>query len=129
MPMSVEPTPIPYKVLESCSECIPRPLPGSTALTAVITKTFQVTMPPVVEVTILDGSIGTTNAILKLYDRRFGPNQRDVEGKYSPHSASDEQALASFVEEPRVEGFLSVEEQTKRELIAPPAWGFIDGTP
>jgi hypothetical protein len=40
---------------------------------------------------------GSMNAVLKLYDRRFGPDFRTIEGTYSPHTSEDEAIWQEYV--------------------------------
>ncbi|TAQ85592.1 hypothetical protein B7494_g6098 [Chlorociboria aeruginascens] len=65
-------------------------------LRITITKPFEVTQSPVMVVTFNTHS-GPMNAILKLYDRRFGPYFRTREGKYASHSVQDEAAWQDYV--------------------------------
>ncbi|KAF8202518.1 hypothetical protein BJ912DRAFT_842750 [Pholiota molesta] len=126
-------TPVPYQagkslqlqVLRSCCD-----LPFSQSVTAVISKTFDITMSPVMDVTIHTESGAHIRAVLKLYDRRFGTDLRSIRREHAPHTAADEAVFQSFVREGKMGPFLrELEEGKKTALIAPKASHLRDGTP
>ncbi|RYO82852.1 hypothetical protein DL763_008084 [Monosporascus cannonballus] len=135
MPLrSIDATPVPYQpgksleleVLENC--CCNLPFPQS--VTAVISKTFDMTMSPVMDVTINTKSGSDIRAVLKLYDRRFGTDLRSIRGKHVPHTPADEAAFQSFVRRGDIVPLLrELEEEKKTALIMPKAWHLLDGTP
>lgn len=72
-------------VTRTCSDHI-----TEVELPVTITKTFEVSMSPVMVVTF-DTPLEPMIAALKLYDRRFGPQFRDVFGKYERHTSEYEE--------------------------------------
>ncbi|KAK3941993.1 hypothetical protein QBC46DRAFT_380915 [Diplogelasinospora grovesii] len=126
-------TPVPYQpgkslqlqVLRSCCN-----LPFSQSVTAIISKTFDITMSPVMDVTINTESGSNFRAVLKLYDRRFGTDLRSIRGEHAPHTAADEAVFQSFVRQGKMGPFLrELEEEMKTALISPKASHLYDGTP
>lgn len=113
------------QVIRSCCN-----LPFSQSLTAVISKTFEITMSPVMDVTINTKSGPHVRAVLKLYDRRFGPDLQNIRGEHAPHIAADEAVFQSFVRRGKMGPFLrEPEEEKKTTLVSPKAWHLHDGTP
>src|SRR5436190_23679597 len=93
------PTPIPYLVDRSLDLTITRTFSDQICngqLPVTIAKTFRVTQSPVMVVSFKTQS-GPMNAVLKLYDRRFGPDFRTIEGTYSPHTSEDEATWQKYV--------------------------------
>ncbi|KAH6884901.1 hypothetical protein B0T10DRAFT_517592 [Thelonectria olida] len=87
---------------------------------AFIVETFDITMSPVMKVTIEDKSGSNHRAVLKLYDRRFGCDLRDVLGKHARLTSEDEAIFQSFVERGEIGPFLQeLEEQQRTELFPP----------
>jgi hypothetical protein len=69
-------------------------------------------------------------AVLKLYDRRFGRDFREIRGKHAPHTAADEVALQSFVRQGKMAPFLRVLEHDKKtQDIALSSWHYHENTP
>ena len=110
-------TPVPYRPgkllqLQVLKNFHNPPLPQS--VTAIIHQIFGITMSPVLDVTIETKPGSHIWAVLKLYDRRFGTDRRDVLGKHTPHTAVHEAAFQSFVRQGKMEPFLrEMEEETK----------------
>lgn len=68
-------------------------------------------------------------AILKLYDRRFGTSRRrDLQGRHVPHTPAREAAFRKFVREGKMAGFLRrLEEEEKRRVLPPKGvWEFLE---
>ncbi|CAM1504652.1 Fc.00g022430.m01.CDS01 [Cosmosporella sp. VM-42] len=82
------------EVLDNCSGN----LPFTRSITATSSKSFDMTMSPVIVVTIRTGSGSNMQAILKLYDRRFGTALQSIQGKHAPHASADEAVSQSFVQ-------------------------------
>ncbi|KAG8428482.1 hypothetical protein J3459_003904 [Metarhizium acridum] len=82
----------------------------SEQLSVTIEKTFRVTQSPVMVVTF-DTQTGPRKAILKLYDRRFGPDFRTINGKYSPHTSEDEATWQEYAHQGRAPEFFNRIEQ------------------
>ncbi|KAI1461453.1 hypothetical protein F4805DRAFT_283554 [Annulohypoxylon moriforme] len=101
-------------------------LPFSQSITAEISKTLDTTMSSVMEVIIK--SEPNLRAVLKLYDRRYGTDLRDIPGQPAPHPA-DEAAFQSFVRLGKIGPFFEeLEEEKKAELIPLKAWQLYDGS-
>jgi hypothetical protein len=129
--MSNSATPVPYEtgkslqlqVLRNCSN-----LSFSQSVTAVISKTFDITMSPVMDVTINTESGSNIRAILKLYDRRFGRYLRDISYEYIPHTAANEAMFQSFVRRGEMDPFLlELEKKNEAGHISPGGWELHDG--
>lgn len=93
------PTPMPYRPGQSLGLTITRTFSGqicSGQLPVTIVKTFNITQSPVMVVTLKTES-GSMNAVLKLYDRRFGPDFRMIRGTYSPHTSEAEAGWQKYV--------------------------------
>ncbi|KAM0342394.1 hypothetical protein ACHAPU_009581 [Fusarium lateritium] len=81
-------------------------------------------MSPVMKVTLQTES-GSTSAILKLYDRRFGTHFRDLAGKYSPCRDEEEAAYRDFLRQGKMGLFLKeLEDKNKNSLIEPSPWTY-----
>ncbi|KAI5919428.1 hypothetical protein F4810DRAFT_503553 [Camillea tinctor] len=94
-----EPTPTPYEVGRSLDLIITRGYEDyfhREKLSVAIEKTFEVSQSPVMVVTF-DTPSGPMKAVLKLYDRRFGPSFRTIEGTYSPHTSENEAIWQEYI--------------------------------
>lgn len=112
--------------LEVLWQCGGMDLARST--TATISRPISFTMSPVMEVTIFESGL-PFRAILKLYDRRFGRDLRQVRGKPSPHTPSDEAAFRSFIQQGKMAPFLhELEEDEKASFIPLSVCRYHDGT-
>ncbi|KAI1394580.1 hypothetical protein F4819DRAFT_481118 [Hypoxylon fuscum] len=101
------PTPLPYVAGRSLNLIITRTFNKyihSKQLPVTIQKTFSITQSPVMVVTF-DTQLGPMKAILKLYDRRFGPDFRTIGGRYSPHTSEDEAIWQEYVHQGRAPEF------------------------
>jgi hypothetical protein len=90
---------MPYRPGQSLGLTITRTFSGqicSGQLPVTIVKTFNITQSPVMVVTLKTES-GSMNAVLKLYDRRFGPDFRMIRGTYSPHTSEAEAGWQKYV--------------------------------
>jgi hypothetical protein len=86
-------------------------------------------MSPVMEVAIKTQSGSEFRAVLKLYDRRFGRDLREIQGEHAPHTAADEVAFQSFVRQGKMAPFLHIlEHEKKTRDIAPRPWHYYDST-
>ncbi|KAK3935001.1 hypothetical protein QBC46DRAFT_220068, partial [Diplogelasinospora grovesii] len=115
------PTPTPYVVGRLLDLTITRTFGDhfySEQLPVTIEKIFRVTQSPVMVVTF-DTRSGPVNAVLKLYDRRFGPNFRTIEGKYSPHTSEDEAIWQEYVRKGMAPEFLDRMEQEQAVSLFP----------
>ncbi|KAG7287281.1 hypothetical protein NEMBOFW57_006788 [Staphylotrichum longicolle] len=87
-------------------------------------------MSPVMEVSIKTASGPEFRAVLKLYDRRFGRNFREIYGKYAPHTEADEVVSRSFVRQGKMAPFLRMLEHDKKTAdIAVRSYRYHDSTP
>jgi hypothetical protein len=87
-------------------------------------------MSPVMEIAIQPQSGPEFRAVLKLYDRRFGRDFRQIRGKHAPHTAADEVALQSFVRQGKMAPFLrALEHDKETEDIALSPWHYHEDTP
>lgn len=128
-------TPVPYREgvslqLEVVKNCCDIPFPET--VTATITRVFDITMSPVMQVTINTQSESGSDvlAVLKVYDRRFGSVLRMISYKENPHTAADEAEFESFVRQGKIDPFLcELEDDRRKELLPPSAASFHDGTP
>jgi hypothetical protein len=128
-------TPVPYREgvslqLEVVQDYCDVPFPKT--VTAIITQVFDITMSPVMKVAIITKpeSGPHIRAVLKVYDRRFGADLREIYGKDNPHTAADEAEFESFVRQGKIDPFLcELEEDRRKELLPPSAASFHDGTP
>lgn len=123
-------TPVPYKAgdllqLKVLQNCCGLPI-SSPTLTVSIVKIFDVTMSTVLDVVFETDSGSRVQAVLKLYDRRFGRDIRsgvcvhkDGPSMHYPHSAPAEARFQSFVREGKVGPFLEELEQEKRSSDIP----------
>lgn len=124
-------TPVPYQagvslqlqVLKNCCDSLPFP----QSVTAVIHKTFDMTMSPVVEVTVSTQSGSNIRAVLKLYDRRFGSELREFLSKHMPHTTADEVAFQDYVRQGKMPPFLDELQETKRTSTIPPQPWYVLG--
>jgi hypothetical protein len=129
-------TPMPYQpgtslrlqVLRSCNNP-----PFSPSVEAIISETFDITMSPVMDVTIHNKAGLYFRAILKLYDRRFGKHFREISDTHVPQTTADEAVFQSFVRRGEVGRFLRELEGKKKaamrtEIPLPQAEEFLDGT-
>ncbi|KAL2126374.1 hypothetical protein VTI74DRAFT_1092 [Chaetomium olivicolor] len=130
--MSSNVTPVPYQpgrplqlqILRRCGD-----LSLSQSITARILKVLSMTMSPVMEVSIKTRSGSEFRAVLKLYDRRFGRNFREIRGKHAPHTAADEVAFRSFVRQGKMAPFLRMLEHDKKTAdIALRSYRYYDST-
>ena len=104
------------------------PLPETVGV--LILRLFSITMSPVMDVVIRTIPGSNIRAVLKLYDRRFGTDLRDIFDEYVPHTAADETLFQSFVRRGEIGPFLrELEEKKKAELLPPRAGDLLDGTP
>jgi len=113
-------TPTPYVVGQPLDLVVTRTFDKQIRgrqLPLTITKTFEVTQSPVMVVTFVTES-GPMDAVLKLYDRRFGRNFRTIRGKYSPHSSDDEAAWHEYVRKGMADPFFrQLEEEEAASLL------------
>ncbi|KAH6842304.1 hypothetical protein B0I37DRAFT_381642 [Chaetomium sp. MPI-CAGE-AT-0009] len=125
-------TPVPYQpgrplnlqILRLCGD-----LSLSQSVTVRIIRVLSMTMSPVMTVSIKTQSGSEYRVILKLYDRRFGRNFREILGKHAPHTAADEVAFQSFVRQGKMAPFLRVLEHNKKTAdIAVPPYRYHDST-
>ncbi|KAK3304587.1 uncharacterized protein B0T15DRAFT_568372 [Chaetomium strumarium] len=73
------------------------------------------------------GSRPPLQAVLKLYDRRFGTRLRDYRYRHVPHTAEREAAYHSFVRQGKMGAFLrELDEKEKETNLIMPAWHFLD---
>ncbi|KAF4460295.1 serine threonine- kinase fnkB [Fusarium albosuccineum] len=87
-------------------------------------------MAPVMMVNFKTTLGSDTQAILKLYDRRFGTHLRISDGKYAPCKTADEDAYQSFLRQGKMEPFIhELEEENRNSLIPLSACDFNDGSP
>ncbi|OAA60365.1 hypothetical protein SPI_05489 [Niveomyces insectorum RCEF 264] len=94
------PTPIPYVEGQSMELTITRTFSDEIPvgkLAVAVGKVYKITQSPVM-VIAFDTKSGPMEAVLKLYDRRFGPDFRTVEGKYSVHTSHNETAWQEYVD-------------------------------
>jgi hypothetical protein len=88
------------------------------------------TMSPVMEIVTNTSSGSEFRAVLKLYDRRFGRDHREIRGQHAPHTTADEVAFQSFVRRGKMEPFLRALKHDKAtEDVAPVPWQYYDDTP
>lgn len=114
-PVAYQPgRPLQLQVMRHCGD-----LSLSQPVTAYILKVLSMTMSPVMEVSIKTGSGSEARAVLKLYDRRFGRNLREINGKYAPHTEADEVAFRSFVRQGKMAPFLRMLEHDKKTADIP----------
>ncbi|KAL2193174.1 hypothetical protein P885DRAFT_46007 [Corynascus similis CBS 632.67] len=114
-------TPVPYQpghplqlqIIRLCGD-----LPLSQSVTSRILKVLSMTMSPVTEVSIKTLSGSEFRAVLKLYDRCFGRNLREIRRKHAPHTAADV-AFQSFVRQGKMAPFLRVLEHDKKTADVP----------
>ncbi|KUI68917.1 hypothetical protein VM1G_04586 [Cytospora mali] len=131
--MSQNATPNPYEAgkfleIEVLEKYGSLPLPST--LKVLIIRTYDATMSPVVAITFQTESHGRVNAVLKLYDRRFGRDLRRIYGKHCPHNPDDEARFQSFVREGKAGPFLEGLQNEIRTSFLPPAPGHsYDETP
>ena len=119
-------TSLELEVINTCQKA----LTPSHSVKAFIYKIFDVTMSPVMRVRIRTQSGGDIDAILKLYDRRFGADLRRVEGKYAPITHSDEEIFRSSICSGDIFSIIQeLEEEEDEAVIVPKAWHNLDGTP
>ncbi|KAI5862901.1 hypothetical protein GGS23DRAFT_570041 [Durotheca rogersii] len=125
--------PVPYQagktlqlqVLQNCCS-----LPFSQSVTATISKTFDITMSPVMDVIINTRSGSRFRAVLKLYDRRFGIDLRRIRNRIMPLITADEAEFQSFVRRGKMGPFISeLEEEKKTEILPRSPSHFHDDTP
>jgi hypothetical protein len=72
-------------------------------------------MSTVREIVVPTQSGSELRAVLKIYDRRFGLDLRQVNGHPDPHRAVHEHAFQSFVKDGKMTGFLRDHEQKTRD--------------
>ncbi|KAF4988841.1 hypothetical protein FGRMN_9515 [Fusarium graminum] len=106
------------RIVQSSSDPIPQ---SQETVTVNITRLITETMSPVMKVTF-GTECGSTSAILKLYDRRFGTHFRDLDGKYSPCRDQDEAAYQLFLQEGKMGPFLEELEDKKNSIVPPSPW-------
>lgn len=100
------------------------------SVTATMSLPISISMSPVMAVTINRESGPPLQAMLKLYDRRFGWNLRRVGGEPMLHRPSDEAAFQSFIRQGKMTPFLhELEEDKKASLIPLSPSGYRDNTP
>ncbi|KAJ3541644.1 hypothetical protein NM208_g4511 [Fusarium decemcellulare] len=88
------------------------------------------TMSPVMLVNFSTASGASAQAILKLYDRRFGTHLRVLYGKHAPCQLEDEDAFRFFLSQGKMEPFIrELEEENKNSLIPLSASSFYDNSP
>jgi hypothetical protein len=86
-------------------------------------------MSQVLNVTIQTPNGSTIHAALKLYDRRFSEDLRDVSGKHMPHTSIQEIAFRAFTRHGMLTPFLrELEEEKKTEHVPSRPGDFFDKT-
>lgn len=124
-------TPIPYKPGQSLHIQVIENFHGPTLpekVSAIIGRIYSVTMSPVMNINIITPSGVWRRAVLKLYDRRFGIDLRQVRGDHSPHTPTDEEEFRSFIQSGKMKPFLNELANTKKESFLPvKAAHFLDG--
>ncbi|KAK4060357.1 hypothetical protein Trihar35433_10221 [Trichoderma harzianum] len=119
--MSDEVIPIPYVAgaslrLEITQNYRDLPFPRVTA--ASITRVLDITMSPVMCVTITLDSGQVIHAVLKLYDRRFGVDLRDYRMVHLPLTTAKQALFESFVRRNAIGPFLTqLAQDQERELL------------
>ncbi|KAF9773464.1 hypothetical protein IL306_008705 [Fusarium sp. DS 682] len=89
-------------------------------MTVQVIKLITDTMSPVLLV-LFGTASGSTPAVLKLYDRRFGTHFRELNGKYKPCRSQDEAAYRSFLQQGKMRPFLEELEETYRTALIQPS--------
>ncbi|KAM0229981.1 hypothetical protein ACHAP5_011482 [Fusarium lateritium] len=87
-------------------------------ITAQVTSLITETMSPVMRVNLMTAQ-GPTEAILKLYDRRFGTHLREIRGKYVACCSDDEAAFERFVRHGAMGPFINEIEEDFRTRPIP----------
>ena len=88
-------------------------------VTAVIHKMLSMTMSPVLDVILKPPRGSPIRAVLKLYDRRFGKDLRDVFNQHTPHTAAKEALFQSFIRRGMMAPFLHELDEEERGQILP----------
>lgn len=94
-------TPMPYIEGQSLDLNITRTFSNKTHInerSVTILEVFRITQSPVM-VVAFDTQSGPADAILKLYDRRFGQDFRTLDGEYSPHTSQNEETWQQYVDQ------------------------------
>lgn len=115
------PTPTPYVIGRSLVLTVTRTFSDHICdeqLHVTIKKIFGVTQSPVMAVTF-DTQAGPMNAVLKLYDRRFGPDFRTIRRRYSPHTSEDEAIWQEYVHQGKAPGFFDRIDQEQAVSLFP----------
>ncbi|KAL6824267.1 hypothetical protein J3E69DRAFT_287188 [Trichoderma sp. SZMC 28015] len=128
--MSDEVIPLPYVAgaslrLEITQNYQDLPFPQVT--TASITRVLDITMSSVMCVTITLDSGQDVQAVLKLYDRRFGMDLRDCNEVHLPLTTAKQALFESFVRRSAIGPFLiQLAQDQEKELIPIPAHHHLD---
>ncbi|KAH6617613.1 hypothetical protein F5144DRAFT_586951 [Chaetomium tenue] len=97
-------------------------------VTATISRVIAMTMSVVLDVTFQSRQGPLVHLVLKLYDRRFGCDQREVgKDRTAPHTQENEAAFEDFVKRGMMPGFLRYrKERNEAELLPVRASEFLD---
>ena len=112
-------TPVPYEAHKYLTLRVNKSFddpPFPKSVRALITSTLNMTMSPVLNVMTFDPIKPRPHiqAVLKLYDRRFGTDLREGGHKYVPHTAAKETEFHSFVRRGKMKPFLRELEKEKK---------------
>ncbi len=115
-------TPVPYqegkplRIQISNSYC--SYLSPQQQVTVVIHKMLSMTMSPVLDVVVEAPTGSPVRAVLKLYDRRFGKDLRDVFNRHTPHTAAKEALFQSYIRRGMMAPFLrELDEEEKGQIV------------
>lgn len=101
----------------------------SELATATIRNVFSITMSPVMDVAITTTSGSEARAVLKLYDRRFGTDLRQVRYEDAPLTVEDDDIYSSSVRRAEIDGIVAeLDEEKRTEDVIFSAWHYLDGT-
>lgn len=94
-------------------------------VTATINRVISMTMSVVLDVTFQTHQDPPVHRVLKLYDRQFDSDQREVgKDRTAPHTLESEAAFEGFVKRGMMPGFLSYREKGKKRGRNAPRQGF-----
>ena len=105
-------------------------LSAQQQITAVIHRMLSMTMSPVLDVVVQAPTGSPIRAVLKLYDRRFGKDLRNVFNQHRPHTAASEVLFQSFIRRGMMAPFLhELDEEEKGQILpSQPGQLFRDGS-